>query len=184
MKSKIYKIGISAGIAVLAIAVVASIGAHPMAQAQPGFFGLPGMGHGFHAGSPGFHGKMMMMHDLPKIEGTIPVGESIRENIESVRVDALEAGAIATESIEEGKALFGGIMPAQGYMVYHYVVTSSTDDQLYRVIIDAGNGDILHTSDGISLAELDAKIAEMKERFDKERFQYGKHHPMMGQWEK
>jgi len=106
MKSKIYKIGIPAGIAVLAIAVVASIGAHPMAQAQPGFFGPPGMGHGFHAGPPGFHGKMMM-HDLPEIERTTPVGESIRENIESVKIDALEAGSIAAESVKVGKVLFG-----------------------------------------------------------------------------
>ena len=180
MKSKIYKIGIPAGIAVLAIAVVASIGAHSMAQAQPGFFGPPGMGHGFHGGPPGFHGKMMM-HDLPEIEGTIPVGESIRENIESVKIDALEAGTIAAESIEEGKVILGGIIPTQGYTVYHNVVASPTDDQLYRVIVDAGNGKILHTSEGISLAELDAKIAEMKERFSKEGFQYGKH-PMMGKW--
>ena len=180
MKSKIYKIGIPAGIAVLAIAVVASIGAHPMAQAQPGFFGPPGMGHGFHAGPPGFHGKMMM-HNIPEIEGTIPVGESIRENIDSVKIDALEASAIAAESIEEGKILHGGIMPTQGYLVYHYAVLSPTDDQLYRVIVDAGNGEILHTTEGISLAELDAKIAEMKERFGKEGFQYSKH-PMMDKW--
>ena len=181
MKSKIYKIGIPAGIAVLAIAVVASIGAHPMAQAQPGFFGPPDMGHGFHGGPPELHGKMMM-HDIPEIEGTVPVGESIRENIESVKIDALQAGAVAAESIEEGKVLFGGVIPTQGYLVYHYAVSSPTDDQLYRVVVDAGNGEILHTSDGISLAELDAKISEMKERFGKEGFQYGKHHPMMGKW--
>jgi len=183
MKSKIYKIGIPAGIAVLAIAVVASFGAHPMAQAQPGFFGPPGMVHGFHGGPTGFHGKMMM-HNIPEIEGTIPVGESIRENIESVKIDALEAGTIASESIEEGKVLLGGIMPAQGYLVYHYAVVSPVDDQLYRVIVDAGNGEILHTSEGTSIAELDARIDEMKEKFGKEGFQYGKHHPMMGQWQK
>ncbi len=184
MKSRIYKIGIPAGIAVLAIAIVASIGAHPMAQAQPGFFGPTGIGHGFHGGPPGFYGKVMMTHDLPEIEGTIPVGESIRENIESVNIDALEAGTIAIDSIEEGKVLFGGIMPTQGYLVYHYGVASSINDQLYRVIVDAGNGDILHTGEGISLAELDAKVAEMKERFGKGGFQYGKHHPMMGPWQK
>ncbi|MGI9565920.1 MAG: PepSY domain-containing protein [Nitrosopumilus sp.] len=183
MKPKIYKIGIPVGIAVLAIAVVASIGSHPMAQAQPGFFGPSGMGFGeFHGGGPpGFPGKMMMGHDIPDIEGTLPVGESIRENISSVKIDALEAGAIAAESIEEGKVLRGGIVPTQGYLTYQYSVVSSTDEQLYRVIVDAGNGEILHTSEGISIEELDARIAEMNERFDKEGFQYGKHHPMMGQ---
>jgi hypothetical protein len=176
MKSKIYKIGIPAGIAVLAIAVVASFGAHQMAQAQGGFFMHHGMGHGF-------HGKMMV-HDIPEFEGTVPVGESIRENIKSVKIDALDAGAIAAKSVEEGKVILGGIMPTQGYLVYHYAVVSPVDDQLYRVTVDAGNGEILHTSDGISLAELDARIAEMKERFGKEGFQYGKHHPMMSQWQK
>ncbi len=171
MKSKIYKIGMPAGIVVLAIAVVASFGVHPIAQAQPGFFGPPGMDHGF-------YGKMMM-HNIPEIEGTIAVGESIRENIESVKIDALEAGTIAAESIEEGKVILGGIIPTQGYLMYHYGVASYADDHLYRVIVDAGNGEILHTSEGISLAELDVKIAEMKERFDKEGFQYCKHHSMM-----
>jgi len=153
MKSKIYKIGIPAGLAVLAIAVVASFGAPQMVQAHPGFVGHHGMGYGFHE---------KMMNDIPEIEGTVPVEESIRESIESIKIDALEAGAIAAKSIEDGKVLRGGIMPTQGYLVYHYAVVSSTDDQLYRVIVDAGNGEILHTSDGISLDELDTIIVEMK----------------------
>ena len=124
-----------------------------MVQAHPGFVGHHGMGHGFHE---------KMMNNIPEIEGTVPVEESIRESIKSIKIDALDAGAIAAKSIEDGKVLRGGIMPTQGYLMYHYAVVSSTDDQLYRVIIDAGNGEILHTSDGISLDELDAIIVEMK----------------------
>ena len=158
MKSKIYKIGIPAGVAVLAIAVVASFGSPPMAQAHPGFFGHHSTGHGFYE---------KVVSNIPEIEGTILVGESIKESIESVKIDALEAGAIAAESIKEGKVLRGGIVPTQGYLVYHYAVVSPTDDQLYRVIVDAGNGKILHTSEGISLADLDAIVADMKSIWQK-----------------
>ena len=168
MKSKIYKIGIPVGIAVLAIAVVASFGAHQIAMAQGGFF----MHHG---GPHGFHGPTM--YDMPEITGTLPVKESISENIDSVKVDALVAGAIAAESIEDGKVLLGGILPWQDYLVYQYVVVSS-DDHIYKVIVDAGNGEILHTSEGISLDVLDTKIASMKEKFGKDGFHYGKHFPM------
>jgi len=137
----------------LAIAVVASFGAPQMVQAHPGFVGHHGMGYGFHE---------RMMNDIPEIEGTVPVEKSIGESIESVKIDALEAGAIAAKSIEDGKVFRGGVIPTQGYLVYHFAVMSPADDQLYRVLVDAGTGEILHTSEGISIAELDAIIVEMK----------------------
>ena len=171
MNPKIYKIGIPAGIAVLAITIVASFGAHQMALGQGGFY----MHHG---GQGGFHGKMM--NDIPEFTGTIPVKESIRENIDSVKIDVLEAGTIAAKSVEEGKVLGGGIMPTHGYLTYFFMVVSTTEDNLHKILVDAGSGEILYTSDGISLEELDAKMAEMKEKFGKDGFQYGKH--PMGGW--
>ncbi len=169
MKTKIYKIAIPAAIVVLVIGVAASFAAHPMAQAHGGFM---------HHKGPGFHG--MMIHDVPKIEGTLPAGGSIKDSIGTVKVDALVAGAIAANSVEDGKILGGGILPTQEYLVHHFVV--SGNENLYKVIVDAGNGEILYTSKGISLTELDAKFAEMKEKFGEKGFPYGKYPPMMKKW--
>jgi hypothetical protein len=36
----------------------------------------------------------------------------------------------------------------QGYLVYNFVVTDASGENVYRVIVDVGNGEVLHKSDG------------------------------------
>ncbi len=57
--------------------------------------------------------------------------------------------AVAENSVENGKAMWGKLDVVQGFLVYKIGVLTS-DDVFHKTIIDAGLGQALYVSDGIS----------------------------------
>ena len=100
-------------------------------------------------------------YDMPEIIGSLTATGSVQENLAAVSIGALEAGGIAEEATG-GQVIKGGLTHLQGYLVHVFIVVS--DDIMYHVIVDAGNGEVLYTSDGISLEEFQAKMTEMKSK--------------------
>ena len=86
---------------------------------------------------------------IPEISGTITVaGESNDySNFDTIALSV--AIAVSENSIENGKAMWGKLDVVQGFLVYKIGVLAN-DDLYHKVLVDAGNGDSLYVSDGVS----------------------------------
>ena len=60
----------------------------------------------------------------------------------------ITAAQTAQNQIANGTVLGGHIGVTQGYLTYTYFVANPTNDTAHIVIIDAGNGQVLYTSEG------------------------------------
>jgi uncharacterized membrane protein YkoI len=86
---------------------------------------------------------------VPEITGTVNAKDQAREFLnENVKVSFVDAAATAQEQVEGGRVLGGHIGVVQGYLVYNFIVTDASGETVYKVIVDVGNGEVLHTSDG------------------------------------
>jgi hypothetical protein len=86
---------------------------------------------------------------IPQINGSVSVKDNIKDFlIENTKVLLRTAAETAQKQIANGTVLGGHIGVTQGYLTYTYVVVDPAKDTLYRVIIDAGNGQVLYTSEG------------------------------------
>jgi hypothetical protein len=54
--------------------------------------------------------------------------------------------------VPNGKVLGGHIGVTQGYLTYTFFVVEPTGETGHKVIVDAGNGKVLHTSEGFPLS--------------------------------
>ncbi len=82
---------------------------------------------------------------MPEIAGSVNVKEQARNFInENVKVSFVDAAATAQAQVEEGKVLGGHIGVVQGYLIYNFVVTDSSGETAYKVIVDVGNGEVLY----------------------------------------
>jgi len=113
----------------------------------------------------------------PEITGSLPISETVAENLASVNVGILDAMTIAQEQVD-GKVVRAGLAPMQGYLVYKIAI--ATDDSVYRIIVDAGNGEVLYISEGKTFEEIDSMFADRKIRHgdfdnDKKKEKFGKH---------
>ena len=100
-----------------------------------------------------------MIKDLPVLtfsDESVQKAESFSENLNAEIISITQA----IDSVE-GKILKIGVKPLQGHLVYHAKVFS--DDVITHVIIDAGNGDVLHITVGKTIAEIEELRAERKE---------------------
>ncbi len=80
-----------------------------------------------------------------KIVGSINVPSLILQQVKTSFTTA--AGSAATaQGITNGQVLSGGLRVIQGSVVYAFKVTDGTS--VYSVIVDAGNGTVLHVSTG------------------------------------
>jgi len=91
-------------------------------------------------------------HDMPEISGTITAADSISENLEKAKIHFSVATAVAENAVTDGQAIKGKLGVVQGFLVFKFGVVDS-DDQIHKVIVDAGNGFTLYTSEGKSLDE-------------------------------
>src|SRR5579885_192337 len=108
---------------ILVVAVIATVGGS-LAYAQT----APGSGTG-QAPTP--------------IQGSINLPQMI---LSSVKVDFTTAANTAAGHVTNGKILAGALTVQQGYAVYAFKITDGTN--IYSVIVDAGNGTVLKTSQG------------------------------------
>ena len=105
----------------------------------------------------GSHKGKMQLPPLEFTDTSVPVGESHSESLAADVISITEA----IDSIE-GRVVMISLMPVQEYLAYFALVISG--EEVFHVIVDAGNGDVLYTSDGMSIADIDAKMAEMKSK--------------------
>ena len=83
-----------------------------------------------------------------KINGSVNVGDGIKNFFaENAKTPFVTAAQTAQEQIANGTVLGGHIGVTQGYLTYTYFVVNPTNDTAHKVIIDAGNGQVLDTSE-------------------------------------
>jgi uncharacterized membrane protein YkoI len=98
--------------------------------------------------------QRMMMNfgqGLPQINGSVSVANETRNFInENVKVSFVEAAQTAQGQLTNGTLLGGHLGVVQGYLVYTFFVADTASQTGHLVIVDAGNGNVLHTSEGLS----------------------------------
>jgi hypothetical protein len=86
---------------------------------------------------------------VPEITGTITITETSDDYSDDAQIALSVAMAVAENSVENGKAMWGKLDVTQGFLVYKIGVLAN-DDVFHKVVVDAGNGESLYVSDGVS----------------------------------
>lgn len=90
---------------------------------------------------------------IPQINGSVSVVNETSNFIkENVKVSFVAAAQIAQGQVANGTVLGGHLGVVQGYLVYTFFVADADSQRGHLVIVDAGNGDVLHTSEGRSFS--------------------------------
>jgi uncharacterized membrane protein YkoI len=85
---------------------------------------------------------------MPKINGTVSVGEQTRDFInDNLKVTLSQASETAAGEVDNGVVVAGHLGVVQGYLVYTFHVVNPDDQTKRMVIVDAGNGEALFTSE-------------------------------------
>lgn len=91
----------------------------------------------------------------PQISGSVNVEKTMKDFIKEHRTTSFaEAATAAEHQVSNGVVVNGNIGVVQGYLVYTFCVMDTEKDTSYIVVIDAGNGAVLHKSDGISMKDM------------------------------
>jgi uncharacterized membrane protein YkoI len=87
---------------------------------------------------------------IPQINGSVSVANETSNFInENVKVPFVAAAQTAQGQVANGTVLGGHLGVVQGYLVYKFfVVENNTNQAGHLTVIDAGNGDVLYTSEG------------------------------------
>jgi hypothetical protein len=86
---------------------------------------------------------------MPKINGSVNVRDGIKNFFaENAKTPFVTAAQTAQDQITNGTVLGGHLGVTQGYLAYTYFVVDPTNDAAHKVIIDAGNSQVLYTSEG------------------------------------
>jgi type II secretory pathway pseudopilin PulG len=87
---------------------------------------------------------------IPQINGSVSVANETSNFInENVKVPFVEAAQTAQGQVTNGTVLGGHLGVVQGYLVYKFFVAANNANQAgHLTVIDAGNGDVLYTSEG------------------------------------
>ena len=90
---------------------------------------------------------------IPQINGSVSVVNETSNFIkENVKVSFVAAAQTAQGQVANGTVLGGHLGVVQGYLVYTFFVADADNQRGHLVIVDAGNGDVLHTSEGRSFS--------------------------------
>ena len=93
--------------------------------------------------------------EIPKINGSVNVRDGIKNFFaENAKTPFITGAQTAQDQIANGTVLGGRIGVTQGYLTYTYFVMNPTNDTAHKVIVDAGNGQVLHTSEGKQIGAL------------------------------
>lgn len=81
------------------------------------------------------------------INGSVNITEQVADQILSgAEVAFPEAATIAAGAVDNGKVLSGNLGVIEGFLVYSFRVVDG-DNRIFSVVVDAGNGEVLHTSE-------------------------------------
>jgi uncharacterized membrane protein YkoI len=88
---------------------------------------------------------------MPKITGSISV-EQIATNLmkDNLKVSFPQASEIAAKQIVNDTIVGGHLGVVQGYLVYTFFVLNPQNQTGHLTIVDAGDGKVLYTSQGVS----------------------------------
>ncbi|HEU0145087.1 MAG TPA: hypothetical protein VFQ47_09910 [Nitrososphaera sp.] len=90
---------------------------------------------------------------MPQINGSVNVVNETSNFIkENAKVSFVAAAQTAQGQVTNGTVLGGHLGVVQGYLVYTFFVADAVNQMGHLVIVDAGNGDVLHTSEGRSFS--------------------------------
>jgi hypothetical protein len=67
---------------------------------------------------------------------------------ENVNVSFVEAAQTAQGQVTNGTVFGGHLGVVQGYLVYTFFVANTANQTGHLVVVDAGNGNVLYTSEG------------------------------------
>jgi hypothetical protein len=101
-----------------------------------------------------YHQKMMMMmrwsgQGISQINGSVSVANEASNFInETVNVPFVAAAQTAQGQVTNGSVLGGHLGVVQGYLVYKFFVANTANQTGHLTVIDAGNGEVLYTSEG------------------------------------
>lgn len=97
--------------------------------------------------------RMMMRfgEGIPQINGSVSLANEASNFInENVNVSFVAAAQTAQGQVTNGTVLGGHLGVVQGYLVYTFFVADTSNQTGHLVVVDAGNGDVLYTSEGRS----------------------------------
>ena len=97
--------------------------------------------------------RMMMSFGerIPQINGSVSLANEASNFInENVKVSFVAAAQTAQGQVTNGTVLGGHLGAVQGYLVYTFFVSDIGNQTGHLVIVDAGNGNVLYTSEGQS----------------------------------
>lgn len=86
---------------------------------------------------------------IPEISGTITITEIYDDYSDDAQITLSVAMGSAEDSVKKGKAMWGKLDVVQGFLVYKIGVLAN-DDLYHKAVVDAGSGEILYVSEGIS----------------------------------
>jgi uncharacterized membrane protein YkoI len=88
---------------------------------------------------------------MPQINGSVSVANEASNFInENVKVSFVAAAQTAQGQVTNGTVLGGHLGAVEGYLVYTFFVSDIGNQTGHLVIVDAGNGNVLYTSEGQS----------------------------------
>jgi uncharacterized membrane protein YkoI len=98
------------------------------------------------------HQKSMMMRwsgeGIPQINGSVSVANETSNFInENVKVPFVAAAQTAQGQVTNGSVFGGHLGVVQGYLVYKFFVANIANQTGHLTVIDAGNGQVLYTSE-------------------------------------
>jgi hypothetical protein len=87
---------------------------------------------------------------MPKITGSISVEQTaINFMKDNLKVSFPQASEIAAKQLANGTIVGGHLGVVQGYLVYTFFVLNPQTKTGHLTIVDAGNGKVLYTSQGV-----------------------------------
>ena len=88
-----------------------------------------------------------MQTDIPQLNGSVNIRQQSNQFIqESVQVPFATALETAQAEVGNGTAISGRLGVVQGYLAYIFKLANFDTETSRIVIVDAGNGSVLHTS--------------------------------------
>ena len=94
----------------------------------------------------------LMRAEVPQLNGSVNVREQSNQFIQdSVQVPFATALETAQAEVGNGTAISGNLGIVQGYLVYIFKLANFDAETSRIVLVDAGNGSVLHTSGDMPL---------------------------------
>src|SRR5262245_18065888 len=93
-----------------------------------------------------------MRTGIPQLNGSVNIEQQANQFIQgNLRVPFATALETAQAEVQNGTAISGHIGVVQGYLVYTFKVANFNTETSRIVVVDAGNGAVLYTSQDIPL---------------------------------